>query len=91
MNKETPTPTLTQAARIYAKFGSAAALTRALAAIGKPRHRLTVEAWGRPKSKNGTGGTIPAGNIPDIERAAEHVGVKLTKSDWDPRPTVVKP
>lgn len=88
MTKKQNDLVITQAQRVYAKFGGAAALLRALDAIGKPRHRWTVESWGRPKEAYGTGGIIPSHNWPDLLRAAKHAGVALTEKDMDPRPAV---
>lgn len=87
MNEEHKPIQITQAQRVYEKFGSAAALRRALADIGKPRNRWTVESWSRARDKAGTGGVIPSHNWPDILKAAQHAGVKLTEKDMDPRPS----
>lgn len=89
MDQNTKTLTVTQAQRVFEKFGSAAALHRALKAIGKHRNIWTIESWGRPKDKAGTGGVIPSHNWPFILKAAHHAGVTLTETDMDPRPSAV--
>lgn len=74
----------TQAGRVIARFGSAPALCRALENIGKPRDLTVVYRWDKPKNKGGTGGLIPAHNIPDILKAARHEGILLTDKDLSP-------
>jgi hypothetical protein len=71
----------TQAQRIVARFGGAPALCSALAAVGTPRHVSVIYRW----LAGATRGVVPTSAVPDIMRAADHVGVLLTDADWSPR------
>jgi len=90
MENEQATEEISQAQRVFKRFGGPAALCRALREISKPRHKWTVQSWARSHEKGGTGGIIPAHNWPDIMKAARHKGVSLTQKDCDPRPTTIK-
>lgn len=78
---------LTQADRIIVRFGGVANLVSALAAIGRPRTKVTVYRWNHPRSKGGCGGIIPSEALPDILAAARLEGILLSADELDPRPT----
>ena len=77
----------TQAARIFAKFGSMQATVRALKQLGgaAARDASTVCRWNMDKRFGGTGGLIPLKAIPHVLAAATATGVVLTAEDLDPR------
>jgi hypothetical protein len=77
---------MTQAERVIELFGGVPALGRALKAIGRPRDRGQIHRWKYPKTRGGTGGTIPIKVWPDLFRAAEHLGFSLPPELLDPRP-----
>lgn len=84
----TPEPQ-SQAARIFARFGGATALWKALRALGdeenKRRHISCVYRWNLPKATGGTGGIIPTRNMESVLAAARAEGIVLTADDMDPR------
>lgn len=57
--------------------------TKVAAIVGV--HRTRVSNWMRPKSKGGTGGTIPQNHIHAIMSAAYEAGIFLTGDDFLPR------
>jgi hypothetical protein len=75
----------TQAARLFAKFGGPLALKLALDQVSRPRSIVTVYRWNMPRP-SGTGGTIPAGSLPDVLLAAGFAGLAFSAEDLDPRP-----
>lgn len=77
----------TQAGRVIARFGGACDLWRALHAVGVKRDLAVVYRWDKPKSKGGTGGTIPAASLPHVMKAARMAGVLLTEKDLSPLET----
>lgn len=77
---------LTQVYRIVAKFGGHVKLAEALAAVGRPKSKVTIYRWSHPRSKGGAGGVIPSSALNDIILAARHQGIVLTPEDLDPRP-----
>ena len=76
---------ISQAQRIFAKFGGVSKLVNALADVGAKRDRTTVYRWNHAKAKGGTGGLIPTEAWPDVTAAARWAGVILTAEDCDPR------
>ena len=74
-------PAITQAGRIFEKFGGARGLMRALAAIGKPKNPATCFKWTYSRAKGGTGGVIPSSALPDVLMAARHEGILITPDD----------
>jgi hypothetical protein len=76
---------LTQAGRIFVKFGGAMRLSEILTQIGRPRAYATVFRWDYPKEKGGTGGIIPGSAWPSIMLAARFEGIFLSSEDLDPR------
>ena len=81
-----PAP-LSQAARVFAKFGGVRCLMRALHKIDpdRPRDTSAVYRWNYSKLRGGTGGLIPLGAMSDVMDAARHEGILLTADDLDPR------
>lgn len=68
-----------QAARIIDKFGGARRLAPFLGLVPSAVYR-----WTHPRSKNGTGGLIPAPHVHAVLRAADLLGITLTPEDWAP-------
>jgi hypothetical protein len=84
---ESTSTVLSQAGRIFLKFGGVPVLLRALKAIGRPRSKTSLYRWDYPRAEGGTGGLIPTSAWPDIARAARLEGIHLTPEDLDPRHT----
>lgn len=84
------TLTLTQADRVFAKFGGAAKLHKALHAVGKPRTLTSLYYWNYGPEKGGSAGVIPAHAMNDVLLAARFDGVVLTPEELDPRPVTMK-
>lgn len=85
------TETLSQADRIFNRFGGPKALSDALNAVGLKINRVTVYRWNiarDAKNHNGTDGLIPIKFWTWIFKAAELHGVVISADDCDPRPTV---
>ena len=73
-----------QASRIIAKFGTVRGLVEALAALedgAQARSRATIYRWTWARHRGGTGGMIPAKNLPAIIQAARNEGILLTPDD----------
>ena len=84
---------MTQAQRIFAKFGGAYRLYLALSDLAehtgdpsKKRSKTTVYRWDYPAAKRGCGGVIPSAALADVLAAAELKGIAITADDLDPRP-----
>jgi hypothetical protein len=77
---------LSQAARIFRKFGGAPQLCKALAAVGADaaRNVSAVYRWNLPKERGGSGGLIPTSAIGDVMRAARLEGIVITPDDLYP-------
>ncbi len=73
------TPTHQQATRIFAKFGGARRLAKAIG-----RDPSAVYKWNYPREIGGTDGLVPTSAIPDINAAADLLGITLTPEDWTP-------
>lgn len=67
------------AASIIARLGGVGAVSRITG-----RHRTRVSNWKRPKASGGTGGRIPAREIPVLLSAAAEMGIALTPADFFP-------
>lgn len=74
---------LPQATGVFARFGGARGLMRALKAIGRPRNAASIYKWSYPYPK-GTGGMIPASAWKDVLLAAKHEGILLKPDDVMP-------
>lgn len=74
----------TQAERIFAKFGGAPQLAKALVAAGSKRHISAVYRWNLPKASGGTGGVVPSSAMQDVLAAARLEGIVLTADDTFP-------
>lgn len=75
-----------QAWRVFYRFGGLARTVAALKDLG-PEHertRCTLYRWTYPKSRNGTGGLIPAPALPSILAAARLQGVVIRPEDLYP-------
>lgn len=86
-----PPPKRSQAKRIFAKFGGAGNLHKALAeladATGDEQHRRdrsVIYRWDLPKAQGGTGGFVPISAMPSVMQAARRQGVLLTTADTAP-------
>lgn len=84
-NSEKSLP-ISQAQRVFRKFGGPARLSHILKAIGRPKTYTALYFWDYPLEKGGGGGLIPSKAWPDIFIAARWDGIVLTPEDVDPRP-----
>lgn len=75
----------TQAERVFAKFGGARGLMRALHAVGRPYNPVSLYRWNYSKARRGSEGLIPTASMADVLAAARHEGVFLSADDLDPR------
>lgn len=77
---------LSQAARIFQKFGGVPNLCRALAMVGPTaaRNLSAVYRWNLPKTKGGSGGLIPTSALGDVLQAARLEGIVITPEDTYP-------
>lgn len=80
---------MTQAERIFERFGGARRLASALKALaehtGDPtraRNVATIYKWTYPRSKGGTGGYVPSSAMDDVKAAARLSGLLLRPEDW---------
>lgn len=74
-----------QAQSIFDRFGGPNALSFALNQLPDKRYhrdRTIVYRWAYPRSKNGTGGTVPYNMVRAVKAAARLMGVVLTEHDW---------
>lgn len=78
---------LTQAERIFRKFGGARGLMRALKGIGHEWNPSSIYRWNYPREKGGSGGLIPTAAWPALLQAARVEGVHLASEEFDPRET----
>lgn len=67
------------ATSIIARFGGVGVVSEITG-----RHRTRVSNWKRPKEAGGTGGRIPAKEIPALLDAARARGIPLTPADFFP-------
>ena len=74
----------TQAERIYAKFGGASKLCKAMVDAGVPRVVSAIYRWNLPRSHGGTDGLIPSSALPDVLKAARLYGIVITPEDLFP-------
>lgn len=82
-----PPPPVTQAERIFAKFGGASKLCKALAQLAdKSAHRCVsaVYRWNMPKANGGSNGLIPTSALADVLAAARLQGIVITPEDLFP-------
>lgn len=87
MPKHIPYNNGTQAGKVIARFGTPAALARALTEAGYPTHRATVSRWTYDKAAHGgrgCGGYIPARYWPAIMTAARLHGIMFTPEELMP-------
>lgn len=82
-SSKTPTRLYSQVDRILMKFGGASRLSVLLAAVGRPKHRVTIMRW---KKK----GFIPPRMWGPILKIASFEGVVFTAEDYDVNPRPVK-
>lgn len=88
-----PNQAVSQAARVFAKFGGVPKLCRALETLaahrrdaGVKRNISAIYRWDLPTAKGGTGGTIPRKALNDVLAAARLEGIVLTPDDLNPLP-----
>lgn len=81
---------LSQAERVFKRFGSANDLTKALRRAGHSKHASSVYRWGYSKKEGGTDGRIPTAAWPAILAAARLEGIFLTAFEFDPTTKPVK-
>lgn len=73
------TPTYGQATRIFARFGGARRLAKLIG-----RDPSALFRWNHPRGQGGLDGLVPTKAVPDIQAAADLMGVELTAVDWAP-------
>jgi hypothetical protein len=77
---------LTQAERIFSKFGGPTRLFNIMCLIGKRgRDKATIYRWNYSRARGGTDGLIPTSAWPDVLAAARFDGIIITPEDLDPR------
>lgn len=81
---------LTQAERVFKRFGGARDLVRALKRAGFTKHASSVYRWNHSKKNGGTNGQIPTRAWPCILAAARLEGIFLTSEEFDPTSREVK-
>ena len=104
--KKGPTPNnrkvMSQAERVYLKFGGPSQLAKALTALSQydpggtgqtneelKRATCSVYRWNYSKHRNGSEGVIPTRAVPLVAKAARLWGVLLDESDFLPYPIKV--
>jgi hypothetical protein len=81
---------ITQAERIFKKFGGASRLALLIKTAGFDINTASVYKWNYPRERGGSDGRIPTANWPMIMKAARLDGIIITSEDIDPRPEPVK-
>jgi hypothetical protein len=75
---------LTQAEKIFEKFGGVPALHAAMADAGFGRNIATLYRWNLPRSKRGSGGVIPTSAVQAVLAAAKLYGIAIQPEDLLP-------
>lgn len=70
----------TQAQKVIGKFGGVPRVATALDCDPSGIYK-----WTYTKEEGGTDGLIPSSALPRVLKAAEILGIELTKEDLDPR------
>lgn len=91
MEPQDPDTPLSQAERIFRRFGGPSELVRLLEEVGDRRNKSSVYRWAHARKDGGTSGRIPTLAWPSIIKAARYAGIVLTPEDMDPRFFTPKP
>lgn len=76
-------PPKSQVERIFAKFGGASKLRKALADVGATRCISALYRWNMERPA-GTGGLVPSSAWPHVLKAARYHGIVITPEDLMP-------
>lgn len=75
---------LTQAEKIFEKFGGVPALHAAMADAGYKRNISTLYRWNMPRAQGGSGGIIPTSAVQAVLAAAKLHGIVIQPEDLLP-------